>query len=140
MQQLLLTLNRVEWGDVILFIFAELFLTAYIAWIISFWPREKAFYGYSKTHIKKVQKTATLWERLSLIYLIRETNTPSVKCWVAFYWFYWGTGILVSLMYVASCLNLLNHRVLTYAAFLRWIFDAIIWSIRCLQQRFKRGR
>ena len=140
MQQLLLTLNRVEWGDVILFIFAELFLTAYIAWMISLWAREKAFYGYSKTHIKKVRKTASLWERFSLIYLIRETNTPSVKCWVAFYWFYWGTGILVGCMYAASCLELLDYSVLRYVAIPRLISDTIIGSIRWLKRRFELGR
>ena len=127
-------------GLAIFFIFGWLFLTAYIAWMISLWAREKAFYCYSKTHIKKVRKTASLWERFSLIYLIRETNTPSVKCWVAFYWFYWGTGILVGCMYAASCLELLDYSVLRYVAIPRLISDTIIGSIRWLKRRFELGR
>lgn len=97
--------------------------------LIRTWIYSKAFQGFSKSKVKKIRKKASLFSKISLLYLWAPKTTGNVNMKIAFYWSYL---VLTFACIVSTALSWQNNIIFYISGalffFLRAI-DVFIWVL-----------
>lgn len=97
--------------------------------IIRIWVFSIAFEGYSRQHIRKIRKEHTLYQKVTLCFLLKYENYLKTKKRIFAYWFYWIVVLIVAVMSALSAVGFIHYSTVGFLFYPLMLFDIIIWII-----------